>query len=43
MLQKFFDWFKPLPPAAEKITDKAQNKFVLCGCDVNTVPNKAVL
>ena len=27
----------------EKITDKAQNKFVLCGCDVNTVPNKAVL
>lgn len=28
---------------AEKITDKAQNRFVLCGCDVSTVPNKAVL
>ncbi len=24
MLQKFLDWFKPLPPAAEKITDKAE-------------------
>ena len=24
MLQKFFDWFKPLPPAAEKITDQAE-------------------
>lgn len=27
----------------EKITDPAQNRFVLCGCDVSTVPNKAVL
>ena len=25
------------------ITDKAQNKFVLCGCDVSTSPNKNVL
>ncbi|MBE6421297.1 MAG: MFS transporter [Elusimicrobium sp.] len=24
MLQKFIDWFKPLPPAAEKITDPAE-------------------
>lgn len=27
----------------EKITDKAQNRFILCGCDVSTQPNKAVL
>lgn len=25
------------------ITDKSQNKFVLCGCDVSTSPNKNVL
>lgn len=24
MLQKFFDWFKPLPPAEKKITDPAE-------------------
>ena len=27
----------------EKVTDKAQNRFILCGCDVSTQPNKAVL
>jgi hypothetical protein len=27
----------------QKVTDQALNKFVLCGCDVSTVPNKAVL
>ena len=27
----------------DKITDKSQNRFILCGCDVSTQPNKAVL
>ena len=27
MLQKFIDWFKPLPPAAEKITDQICEKL----------------
>lgn len=27
----------------DKITDKTQNRFILCGCDVSTQPNKAVL
>ena len=27
----------------EIVADKAQNRFILCGCDVSTQPNKAVL
>ena len=27
----------------KEIIENEENKFVLCGCDVNTVPNKAVL
>ena len=27
----------------QKVTDPAQNKFVLCGCDVSPRPNKATL